>query len=368
MCRLLLWLDSQATPNLVEIKQLLSAAEEAGLPVCGLYLGGLASQRPEDLPVLATWLRLAASLRTWAAHQLGLTLGRLHIGELAALAAAVTAPGHVAEKGEGFGAEFCVARVGEMLDELFPAHLGVEISAGATRFLVGPAVTLAARVVAARERIVHAAAGASSGDRLEMHYYINEGVFGALSGILWDNNNNNNNNNSSNNTNNCPAVPFPLGGVKNRKVVGHRYFGTAIRGPSGDELDLIADDILLPRLDEDDWLLFPGLGCLNDTGYGRSSCVDGSTNHIYRRGDDAEFGCGAATAAAVFCAQDLGYNDPKAAAAAMDFATGGGDDALPPFCDGFSVDLDTFQRLAFSTGGPDARPDFDLKNTFLFEE
>jgi hypothetical protein len=32
------------------------------------------------------------------------------------------------------------------------------------------------------------------------------------------------------------------------------------------------------------------------------------------------------------------------------------------------VDLDTFQRLAFSTGGPDARPDFDLKNTFLFEE
>ena len=186
-----------------------------------------------------------------------------------------------------------------------------------------------------------------------MHYYINEGVFGALGCILWENNNNNNNN-SSNNNNNCPAVPFPLGGVKHRKVVGHRYFCTAIRGPSGDELDVIAEDILLPRLDEDDWLLFPGLGCLNDSGYGRSSCIDGSANYIYRKGDAGCSGDG-------FALANL-PDDPKMAAA---------NSGLPPFCDGFSVDLDTFQRLAFgnpSEGGGSVRPDIDLKNTFLYEE
>ena len=39
---------------------------------------------------------------------------------------------------------------------------------------------------------------------------------------------------------------------------------------------------------------------------------------------------------------------------------------LPPFCEGFSVDLDTFQRLAFTAEG--GRLDIDLKNTFLYED
>lgn len=337
--RLLLLLDSQTTPNLVEIKQLLVAGHDSGLAVCGLYLAGLVSQGLEDLPVLATWLRLARSLHGWAAESLGLSLSRLHIGELAA---------GQADKRDGGWAD----QMDGLLAALFPAHLGVEVSAVATRHLVGPAVTLAARVVAVRERAASAAAGGSHHGGPEMHYYINEGVFGALSGLLWQN--------YSRENNNFPAVPFPLGGVKHRKVVGHRYFGTAIHGPSGDELDIIAEDILLPRLDEDDWLLFPGLGCLNDTGYGRSSCIDGSANYIYRKGDEADglvVGGGACDAF-----PDFGCGDPKAAAAPTN--------SLPAFCDGFSVDLDTFQRLDFNreSGVSAGRLDLDLKNTFLYEE
>ena len=71
-------MDCQTTPNLVEIKQLLAAGQDSGLPVCGLYLSELASQGPEDLPVLATWLRVARSIHSWAAENLGLRLGRLH--------------------------------------------------------------------------------------------------------------------------------------------------------------------------------------------------------------------------------------------------------------------------------------------------
>jgi hypothetical protein len=341
LCRLLLLLDNQTTPNLVEIKQLLAAGHDSGLPVCGLYLAGLASQGPEDLPVLATWLRLARSLYAWAADSLGLNLSRLHIGELAAMAVAASAS-------QGGSAGFCcTAQVGELLDALFPVHLGVEITAAATRYLVGPAITLAARVVAVRER--SSAAFGSHGP--EMHYYINEGVFGAFSGLLWDNNGNGNNTSSGSNIS-FPAVPFPLGGVKNRKVVGHRYFGTSIRGPSGDELDIIADDVLLPRLDEDDWLLFPGLGCLNDTGYGRSSCIDGSANYIYRKGGDG------GTAGGGGSEHDL--HDELKSVLGLSGASN-----LPPFCEGFSVDLDTW--LSFSSGAG-ARPDIDLKNTFLFED
>lgn len=335
--RLLLLLDCQTTPNLVEIKQLLVAGQEAGLPVCGLYLSELASQGSEDLPVLATWLRLARSLHAWAADNLGLRLERLHIGELAGMASSASGRG-------GDNCCDCASELNQLVDTLFPAHLQVVISAAATRFLVSPAVTLATRVVAVRDRT---AIGGACNLGPEMFYYINEGVFGAFSGILFENNNNSG---ASSN-----LVPFPLGGVKNRKgaashVAGHRYFGTSIRGPSGDELDVIADEVLLPRLDEDDWLLFPGLGCLNDTGYGRSSCIDGSANYIYRKGDDA-----AAIAAADGFGGDL--SDVKMAAASG---------SLLPFCDGFSVDLDTFQRFAFSQDGE--RPDIDLKNTFLYDD
>ena len=341
-------LDCQTTPNLVEIKQLLAAGQDSGLPVCGLYLSELASQGPEDLPVLATWLRVARSIHSWAAESLGLRLGRLHMGELAGMAAAAANNGHAGDGGSSVGDCCCPAEVSELVDALFPVHLGVEISAAATRYLVGPAVTLATRVVAVRDRAASAAGGGAR-QGPEMYYYINEGVFGAFSGILFENYNNPHVYN--NNNNNFPAVPFPLGGVKNRKgagrVAGHRYFGTSIRGPSGDELDVIADDILLPRLDEDDWLLFPGLGCLNDTGYGRSSCIDGSSNYIYRKGE----------AGGDCCVSSSDLADPKMAAAASN---------LPPFCEGFSVDLDTFQRLAFTAEG--GRLDIDLKNTFLYED
>ena len=40
---------------------------------------------------------------------------------------------------------------------------------------------------------------------------------------------------------------------------------TAILGPSGDHMDQILPlgDILLPRMEEGDWLLFPGMGTMN---------------------------------------------------------------------------------------------------------
>lgn len=135
---------------------------------------------------------------------------------------------------------------------------GLKLTADATHFLVCSSVTLAAKIIAVRER-----------KRPDcMQYYINEGVFGAFSNNLI--------------SENClVSAPLPLGGGKNRKGLTAKLLDTSIIGPSGDELDEVLDDIVLPRMEEDDWLLFPNMGTMNLTEYGSEMKIEGNNLFIY---------------------------------------------------------------------------------------
>ena len=47
-------------------------------------------------------------------------------------------------------------------------------------------------------------------------------------------------------------------------------------------------DILLPQLEKDDWLLFPGMGCLNNLDFINHSNVSGTRNYIYNKQEEEE--------------------------------------------------------------------------------
>ena len=75
---------------------------------------------------------------------------------------------------------------------------------------------------------------------------INESVFGAFSEHLTS-------------SECCLAAPLPLGGGANRKGISNKLLDTEIKGNSGDDNDVVLPmgDIMLPILEEGDWLLFP---------------------------------------------------------------------------------------------------------------
>ena len=110
------------------------------------------------------------------------------------------------------------------------------LQADATHWLVAPTVTLAAKVIAVRT---------PRDASLPTQYYINDGVFGAFSSVL---------------AGESVAAPMPLGGGRNRRGFSCRLLEAEILGPSGDELDKVAEEVLLPKMQLGDWLLFPCLG------------------------------------------------------------------------------------------------------------
>merc|ERR1719510_1338279 len=90
-----------------------------------------------------------------------------------------------------------------------------------------------------------------------MEYYINESVFGMFSSQL-----------TAEEEDTVPA-PLPLGGSGNRKGLTGKLLESAIIGPTGDSLDQIIPlgDIVLPRMEDGDWLLFPNMGTMNMAEY-----------------------------------------------------------------------------------------------------
>merc|ERR1712089_61508 len=79
---------------------------------------------------------------------------------------------------------------------------------------------------------------------------INEGVFGAFSSVM---------------SGDTVAAPLPLGGGRRRPGMSLRCMETQIIGPSGDELDIVEGDALLPCM---------GLANIED--FGAVQKVDGS--------------------------------------------------------------------------------------------
>ncbi|BET00341.1 ornithine [Nesidiocoris tenuis] len=113
------------------------------------------------------------------------------------------------------------------LDEYFPAGTGVKIIAEPGRFLVATAYTLATRVHSMRI------------DRDRPMYYINDGVYGSFNCLLYDH---------------ATVAPIPLKGGDGP------LYKSSIWGPTCDSLDQVAEDVLLPILTVDDWLVFEAMG------------------------------------------------------------------------------------------------------------
>jgi len=241
--RLILMLNcSEAPCNMAELKQLLLfAQEEVGLEVEGVYLD--LATREEDRQRLEQWVRVARSLVDWAAAR-GSPLRSLHIGELTGVSFS-----------DGF-----VGELSQLLATAFPAALQVSVSATASRFLLTPCITLAARIVAKRQLPKQTA----------IEYYINEGVFGAFAGNLCL-------------EGGMALTPFPLGGGKGRKGKRSQLYCTRLLGSSGDELDVVQDDLCLPDFEVDDWLLFPGLGCINNAAFANHSNIPATANYVYTK-------------------------------------------------------------------------------------
>jgi len=123
----------------------------------------------------------------------------------------------------------------------------IKLTAEASKFLVASSTVLATRIIAARDRSEN------------MEYYINESVFGIFSSQLA----------AEDEEESIVPTPLPLGGSGNRKGLTGKLLETAIIGPSGDSMDQILPlgDIVLPRMEEGDWLLFPNMGTMNMAEY-----------------------------------------------------------------------------------------------------
>lgn len=132
-----------------------------------------------------------------------------------------------------------------LMDLYFPASSGVSIMAEPGAFFVSSAFTLAVNIVAkeleARDRRGHSHDEPSANDEPEFQYYMNDGVYGSFASKLTDN-----------------RIPAPV--VHKGPGSDEPMFSSSLWGPSGDDLDQVVEQCLLPELNIGDWLLFSSAG------------------------------------------------------------------------------------------------------------
>jgi len=227
-----------------ELPLILSEANSLNLQVVGLALnlalGDL--DHEENLGRLKVGLDIAQKAVS-VARENDVQIETLHLGQICANPASL--PRH-------YGQEVMDLLQGELLRN-------IKITAEASNFLVASSTVLASRIIGARAKF-----------RPEsMEYYINESVFGIFSRQLV----------SEEEESPVPA-PLPLGGGGHRKGLSGKLLETAIMGPSGDDMDqiLALGDIVLPRMEEGDWLLFPNMGTMNLADYVNSGRKVKATN------------------------------------------------------------------------------------------
>uniref|UniRef100_A0A8C9ZIS9 Ornithine decarboxylase 1 n=1 Tax=Sander lucioperca TaxID=283035 RepID=A0A8C9ZIS9_SANLU len=144
--------------------------------------------------------------------------------------------------------EFSVI-INEALDEFFPPDCGVQIIAEPGRYYVESAFTLAANVFAKRvifdEMDEDSDGGENSPDRIMM-YYLNDGVYGSMSCIVFDPAHSN-------------LEPY-LHRVNIKPSRHMRKYRSVIWGPTCDCIDKITDGYWIPELHVGDWLLIDNMG------------------------------------------------------------------------------------------------------------
>jgi len=136
----------------------------------------------------------------------------------------------------------------------------IHVLGDASHSLVSSCLTLAARVT-------------SSCSSEHQIININESVFGAFSEHLTS-------------SECCLASPLPLGGGANRKGISYKLMDTEIRGNSDADNDVVLPmgDIMLPKLEKGDWLLFPRMGVMNLGEYmAQESKIIGNKSFVFVR-------------------------------------------------------------------------------------
>jgi len=216
--------------RLAELPLILSEAASLQLAVVGLAL----NTRLEDLQDHEENLaRIKAGLEVVAmalcvCRQHEVEVETVHLGEICGYSANL--PRHYGQQ------------VTNLLTDLRLNN--IKLTAAASNFLVSSSTVLATRITAARAR--------TQAGMEYMEYQVTESIFGIFASQLQA-------------EESSVPVPLLLGGGGNRKGLTGKLLETAILGHSGDGEDLILPlgDIVLPRMKEGDWLLFPNMGTSN---------------------------------------------------------------------------------------------------------
>ncbi|ASA58159.1 type III PLP-dependent enzyme [Vibrio gazogenes] len=116
--------------------------------------------------------------------------------------------------------QFCIP-IHDVLNELPET---VQVLAEPGRFIVAPAVMSVASVMGQAER------------EGQMWYYLDDGIYGSFSGLMFDD------------------AQYPLVTLKQ----GGELLPSVLAGPTCDSIDVIAEDIMLPRLENGDLIV----GCM----------------------------------------------------------------------------------------------------------
>merc|ERR1719245_1868691 len=187
----------------------------------------------------------------------------------------------------------------------------ISVTADASQFLVSSSVTLAAKIIKARMQ---------NHPEETMNYIINENIFGAFSANLTT-------------SECCITSPLPLGGGGNRKGLSNKLMDTGIVLPIG--------DILLPKMNDGDWLLFPNMGAMN-------------------LGDYAAVARKMVGVKSFICVKKMGNNK----------VSGSGN--LNKICDNsaaaFNIDLDSHNMNQNCNSGVGLKGEIDLRKTFIYED
>lgn len=225
-------LDAGSGIKVSELSALISEGKRLDLDISGLalnldVLGSL--DQDENLVCVKYGLEITeAALKI--AREANLDLKTLHLGQICVSSANVPSS--------------FINEINNIVSRDVFANL--KISADASSFLIASSVTLAAKII-----------DVSDLDTEErMTYAVNESVFGAFSINLST-------------PECCIRSPLILGGGGRRKGLSNKLLDTGIFGVSGRSEDVILPmgEIMLPRLELGDWLLFPNMGAVNLTEY-----------------------------------------------------------------------------------------------------
>ncbi|XP_048357369.1 antizyme inhibitor 2 isoform X1 [Sphaerodactylus townsendi] len=152
--------------------------------------------------------------------------------------------------------------VNSALDLYFPEGCGVEIIAELGRYYVDLAFTFVVNIVGKKEVPLDQPGSDDEepGGKKSFVYHLNDGVYGSFSSVIFNN-----------------TCPVPV--LHKKLSPDPPLYNSSLWGPTGDNLDRIAEGMELPELHVGDWLIFETMGAY--TGPASSSLSGEQPARIY---------------------------------------------------------------------------------------